>query len=288
MFGFYARGTDGHLILGDDHPVLCQAYRGRLVINQPLVEHLFPDDFIGSNGRGYAYCEIRYPQPIRTAMPPMVFGVPTAMSDGKGLGLFQHRGGSGNWIGFGILIARDLFASSTAQAWVDMDSGWEYRVCVFGDPGVTRSSPSRFGLALYDANGNPTFHSNWPFVPFRGLLSGWSLHSFTRHYALGSYFGNSDRGSGSIDTVLAKGIHTWGAQDGKLGFLISSLGTVPLRSDIGYAQDRTVDCVVLMGFPDSRRDLIWSSIFYGLSQHPSANMSAMNDWRILTADFTYV
>lgn len=286
MFGFYARGSDGHLIIGDDYPILSRAYHGRIIVNRkPLPGALW---WAQAN---YGYCEIKYPTPIKSSVPPMVFGVPTAACDNKGLGFFQHRGKPGNWTGFSILITPRLFAdSSSINAPIGFDSGWEYAVCVFGDPGVNRPGASNYGLALFDDEGNQLFNSNWPFVPFRALLSSWRLHSFTRSYALDNYWGNYwyER-SKNYDFVLAKGVHSWGSTDGKLGLLISSLGCVPVRTDVGYKnRDTTRDCVVTMGFADSRRDNIWSVTYYGGAQHPSANINAINDWRILTADFSHL
>lgn len=285
MFGFFARGSDGHLIIGDDYPVLSQAYRGSITVNSRASKR-----WSWQPNPSYGYCEVQYPQPIRSQVPPLVFGVPTPACDNKGLGFFQHRGNSGNWTGFSILITPRLFADSSAVAGIGFDSGWEYSVCVFGDPGVSRPGSSNYGLALFDADGNSVFNSNWPFVPFRGLLAGWVLNSYTRSYALQSYWGNDwyER-SKRYDFVLAKGTHTWGARDGNLGFLISSLGCVPVRADSGYKNRYPVrDCVVTMGFPDNRRDQLWSVTYYGGAQHPSANINAINSWKILTADFSHL
>lgn len=284
MFGFYARGSDGHLIIGDDHPVLCQKYTGRIVMNRQVNSGYDYQPVPVS----YGYCEVSYPEPIRDHMPPMVFGVPTATCSNKGIGLFQHRGGPGNWTGFSIVVTRTLFLDNNSSINLGFDSGWEYRVCVFGDPGVNRSGSSNYGLNLFDKDGRPTFSSNWPFVPFRGVLSGWRLSSFTRWYSPYRYWFNAEVSGANTDYVLAKGTHAWGATDGRLGMLISSLGCIPVRADVGRSRDHTQDSVVLMGFPDSSRSNIWSVTVYGLAQHPSANMNAMNSWRILTADFTYV
>lgn len=285
MFGFCARGEDGHLILGDDNPVLCQKYRGSLVVNQAATPA--PGDHRPPAGYGFGHCEITYPKPVSTQVPPMVFAVPTARSDGRGLGIFQHRGSPGNWTGFSTVITNHLLADKWSASYIGLDSGWEYRVCVFGDPGIKRSGPSNFGLALYDEDGNPTFHSNWPFVPFRGLLSSWRLNSFTRDAYTGIWQNTEYTSGVDTDNVVAKGTHSWGAKDGTLGFLLSSVGFVPVRADVGSFH-HTQSCVVTLGFPDSRRDQLWSVTYYGIAQHPSANMSEINNWRILTADFTYV
>lgn len=282
MFGFYAKGSDGHLILGDDNPVLCQKYKGRITVNQ-LVSTL-NNPYIPA---GYGYCEMRYPAPITSLMPPMVFGIPTIFCNNKGIGFFQHRGGPGNWIGFSVATTMSLHMNSAAAAYYGADTGWEYRVCVFGDPGIKRPGASRYGMALFDENGNPTFDSNWPFVPFRGLLSSWQLIAFTRSYNVMAHWFNLRTVQGSPDQVLAIGNHYWGARDGDLGMLISSLGCVPISADIGRGS-HTQDCVVMMGFIDWRRDAIQSVTVYGNAQHPAANMAAINNWRILTADFTYV
>lgn len=287
MFGFYASGSDGHLILGDDNPVLCQVYTGDLIVNQLVVQ--IPGRYVPRYGFGFGYCEIRYPSPIKTQTPPMVFATPTAMSDNKGLGQFQHRGSPGNWTGFSTVTTIRLFAGEGSGVQIGFNSGWQYRVCVFGDPGVERPGSSNYGIALFDEDGRPTFNSNWPFVPFRGLLSGWQLNSFTRSFYGGHmYWQNSDYDSGSkVDYVLAKGTHEWGAKDGDLGFLLSSVGLVPVRADVGR-RNLTVSCIVTLGFPDNRRDKLWSVTYYGIAQHPNANMSEINKWQILTADFSHL
>lgn len=281
MFGFYARGNANHLILGDDNPVLCQKYRGRLVISRLV-------SYPNSGPAAYGYCEVTYSEPIKSLLPPMVFGVPTISCDDKGIGFFQHRGQPGNWTGFSIACTMSLYMKNySPSAQLGFDTGWEYRVCVFGDPGVKRAGASRYGLALFDGETNTTFNSNWPFVPFRGLLSNWNLIQFTRSYDVLSYWFALPNVQGSVDYVLAIGSHQWAAKDGDLGLLISSLGCVPVSADIGR-RHHTQDCVVMMGFIDSRRETIKSVTVYGMAQHPSANMQAINNWRILTADFTYV
>lgn len=287
MFGFYARGSDGHLIIDNDNPVLCQKYTGKLIINQMPIRDRY--GYTHPNGYGYGYCEAKYPSPVKSQMPPMVFAVPTAISNNKGLGYFQHRGGPGNWTGFSAVITNRLFAGEGPGVKIGFDSGWTYRVCVFGDPGVNRPGASNYGLNLFDSEGLPIFSSNWPVVPFRSVLSGWKLDSFTRSFYGGTmYWQNSDYDPGiKFDYVLAKGTHSWGGEDGKLGLLISSIGFVPVRADVGR-RDLTVNCVTTLGFPDSRRDRIWSVTYYGLAQHPSANMSAISNWKILTADFSHL
>lgn len=287
MFGFYFRGDSNHLILGDDHPVLAQRWKGRLLINEVPADGYaegYADPY-RLRRLGYGYCTVTYPEPIRTTLPPFVFGVPTGACDNKGLGLFCHRGGPGNWVGFSVMITCSLFAEG-GQATMGFDSGWEYRVCVFGNPGTLRPGATNFGLRLWGPDGQQTFDSNWAFVPFRGLLGRWERQSYTRHYDFEAYFGNPESG-GDVDNVLVKGTHDWGALDGTLGVLISSLGVIPLRHDVGN-RNITTPGIVTIGFSLGMRDKIWSVAYEGRSQHPAGDVSAMDGWRLLTADFTYV
>lgn len=292
MYGLIVRGNTDQLIVGDDYPVLTQRYKGDIVITQvpPQNGEMWYEAYTGDvsaycvGGRGYGYCDVTYPSPINSTLPPLVFAVPTGSANDKGLGFFCHRGSPGNWAGFSVLVTPTLFAQNGATT-TGVNSGWTYRVCVFGDPGFFAHSGTH-GLRMFAANGTPTFDSRWPIVPFRGLLGAWQLEGFTRYYNIDAYWGRRLVG-GDDDAVLVKGKHVWGAADGTLGFLLSGLGCIPLRHDIG-SDDYTHSAVVTMGFPDGGRSHIWAVAYEGLSQHPNGNVSAMSNWRLLTADFSLV
>lgn len=294
MFGFFAQGEAGQLILGDDYPVLGQLFQGKLIVNS--LPHPYYAVFDGGEmGQveefrepRYGMCEVTYPKAVTTQLPPMVFAVPTAGANNRGLGYFCHRGTPGAWTGFTVLSTRQLFASWNSPAMaLDQDTGWEYRVCIFGNSGMELpiKDNRNTGLRLFNATGACVFDSRWPLVPFRDLLTRWQLSDFTRQYDTLGYWGTRFV-RGDVDHVLAKGYHPWGASDAqKKGFLLSSLGALPFRHDTGK-RDVTTPAVVTMGFPDSGRTNIWAVAFMGDSQHPAGNVSAMNTWRILTADFS--
>lgn len=277
-------GDAGNLILGDGRPTLTQKWSGDIIITE--VPPSNEDWNTGISHRpSYGYCTVWYPEVIASQHPPLVFGVPTAASTDKGLGYFCHRGSAGGWTGFSVLVTRRLFGQ-TSPASVGFSSGWQYRVCVFGEPGVRRSGATGWGLETMADDGTVTFNSDWPFVPFLTLLDSWRIEAYTRNYDVRTYFGNV-RSGGSVDHVLAKGTHTWGAADGTKGVLLSGLGVIPTRHDTGNT-DITSPGIVTIGFDSTSRSRIWSVVFQGRSQHPSGDVSAMNNWRLLTADFSYV
>lgn len=278
--------------MGDEYRVLTQRYVGNLTVNQ-----IPPAATIVHRGKrrnvtpSYGYCTVTYPTRITTQLPPMVFAVPTASANNTGIGLFCHRGSPGAWTGFSVMITNSLFASSTSPISPGFNSGWTYRVCVFGEPGVVRPGTSlaagmNIGCRVWDSKGGKVFDSNWPYVPFRGLLDAWTLSSYSRTYAIIEHWGWRFV-NGASDQVLIRGSHPWGYANGTVGFLISALSAIPVRFDRG-TNDITTSAIVTMGFSSSARDVIWSVVYEGLAQHPSGDVSAMNSWRILTADFTWV
>lgn len=293
--GFFARGSNDHLVIDDQNPVLCQVYSGRIVVNTLPPRSFFAeytDEYGNVYGQprtpAYGYCEVTYPAPIHTAMPPMVFAVPSGAGS-QGLGLFCHRGGAGRWTGFSVLVTRDIFLGNSTPMLRGFDSGWQYRVCTFGDPGRTRDgAKSEMGLRILGENGVPIFDSNWPFVPFRGLLSGWTFSDMTRSYGVWAHWGfRVQTNLFDEDFALVKGYHGWGVADGAMGFLLSGLGLTPVRQDFG-TYDITPAAVVLMGFAGGNRSNIWAVAVAGMSQHPAGDISIMREWNLLTADFTHV
>lgn len=294
MFGFLAQGNAGQVILGDDNPVLTQVYSGRLYVNA-LAHPFFEQHYNGEAGletyfeeRAFGMCEVTYPAPLRCYLPPMVFGVPTPAASNKGIGYFCHRGSPGYWTGFTLLVTKTLFANyGTGAMYSGFDSGWQYRVCVFANTGVDIpiKDGRNTGLRLFNSRGECVFDSRWPLVPFRNLLSSWVSQGMTRRYAVEEYWGNRFV-RGDVDYVLAMGAHYWGVQDSeRQGLLLSSLGALPFRHDTGK-RDVTTPAIVTVGFAGGDRSYIHSVAYMGASQHPNGDVSAMNTWRILTADFS--
>lgn len=277
MYGFSALGENNRLIIDDSTPILTQMYRGRLTVT-----HLVKTPAGASSARSYGYCEVTYPKPVTSQAPPLVFGVPTDRAADKGIGMFTHRGRPGGWIGFCVLISGTLFATSDALMTLGFDSGWEYSVCWFGEAGS--AGYAEYGMRLYDSNGKAIYDSAWPVVQFRGLLEAWTLSEFTRFYQVGRYWGYRHV-AGDEDSVLAKGFHTWGAADGAQGFLLASLGRIATQLDVGI-YNKKVGAIVMVGFPTSARDNLWAVAFFGRGQHPSGDLTDMNRWRMLIADFS--
>lgn len=282
-FGLQVTGDQQQLIIGDDYPVLTRKLGGRIRVTNPI--------------RGYGICRVYYVASITTELPPLIFVTPTSTCDGKGLGLFSHIGGPGNWQGFSVAAVRSIEGAS-GNISAGFDTGWNYHVCVFGDPGVPLRSDDTYGLELYSTT-IKTFDSRWDIVFFKELLRNWAHHSFTRSYSYvgrtqisnnGSYWGNAHFSEKkAYDLVLAKATHPWGAVDGDKGFMLSSLGAVPIRADVGYSEGHhTQDTVVMVGFPSSSRTYLMATAFYGGAQHPSANITALNRLNILTGDFSKI
>lgn len=267
-------GSDYHLVIGDKNPVLARMQKGRLTSTRSL--------------GGYGFCVVNYIKPVATTFPPLVFGTPTPESNGKGIGLFSHIGSPGNWTGFSVVAVRTLFGSSGSAIGVGFNTGWDYHACVFGHPGV--APDTSYGMEIYEEDGKATlFSSTWDLVFFKNLMQSWSHNSFTRSYSMGAYWGNQHYNAHvSWDAVIAKATHPWQSADGDTGVMLSSLGAIPLRADVGFKDDHTQDCAVMIGFPDAGRSQLWASIFYGGAQHPSADVRALNSFKLLMGDFSRI
>ncbi len=199
-YGFASYGTKGNLVLSDQAPILTAAYKGKLVVTDRATP--------SADGRGYGtgYCNIDYPTPVYSSIPPMVFGVPTETANQAGIGLFCHRGKPGAWTGFSLLVACDVNMLSTQGMVVGFDTGWEYHVCGFGLAG--QYGMDQYGLRIWDALGDIIYDSAWPVVKFEGLLAAWTHTGFTRAYATGAYWEpnmNYDESGVDYDYVLARG-----------------------------------------------------------------------------------
>ena len=279
MFGLSVKGSDSQLILGDDKPIVTQKYRGRLKVTQ-----MFPARE-GSTKIGI--CTVIYPSPFTEESPPMVFGIPTEDADVKGICYFMHEGERNNWTGFSIVITNHWRLQGGPNIGVGYDSGWDYSVCIAGDPKVYREGDSGYGLQLWgEDEGGKLYDSNWPLVTFKGLLPQWTMGTRVRRGSLG-YWGYIGEASGSRDDVLIAADHVWGHPNGTHGILISSLGMIPMMADLGK-RNTTMDCVVVVGFSDSGRSILRSTSVYPIdAQHPNATLEALNTWKLLVADFTH-
>jgi hypothetical protein len=290
-FGLTVRGNTDQLILGDDNPALIQRYRGPVVVNRRAGIKYTYLRRVGRVGEenwratpvsywwGHGWCDVAYPAPITTQLPPFVFGVPNGALS-SGLGAFSHRGGPGNWTGFSVIVTNNMWGGSAAVVDVGYNSWWDYRVCTFGGP----PSSDRFGLRLYDSNSVLMFDSGWPLVFWRGLLTSWrALNTGTRAYNMGDYWGNLVS-SGDVDQVMQVAAHPWGYQDGATGVLLSSLAGMQVFGDVGN-NNALVNFPPMIGFV-SGRDEIHCSLMYGLFQHPCAAANSLPQLRFMTADFS--
>lgn len=271
-YGFSVLGNSGQLVIDENSILMTQVFKGDIIVNT-------------CRGAPFAYgwCDVTYPQVVATDLPPFVFAVPTPAATACGLGAFQHRGEPGAWTGFSVLVTGHIFAQDYgATMYAGYNTGWQYRVSGFGLAGD--NGYADYGLRIMNEWSDIVYDSAWPVIKFRGLMGGWVHQEFTRGYALDNYWGYSGT-SGDSDNVLAKGTHAWGHVDLTTGFMLSGVGSVSTRVDIG-STDQTRNCVVVMGFPDAGRANIWAVAFFGVAQHPSGDLSAMRNWNLLTADFS--
>lgn len=281
MYGIIVKGEDSQLILGDDKPIITQKYRGRIKATS-----MFPDNTAGvPTPNRVAIATVQYPEPLSGQSPPMVFGIPTTDLGVAGIGYFAHEGGQGNWTGFSMIIARDWRLRSAPTIGVGFDSGWEYSVCVAGDPEVEIQDTSSFGLQVRGEDGTMLYNTNWPLVTFKGLLPNWTSGEVVRRVGDGYWMYPA---KGRDDNIVMVADHQWGYEDGNFGIMISSLGLIPLRFDVGK-KDTTKDSVVVVGFNNGDRSTLKSAAVADITgQHPTANITALNDWKLLVADFSHV
>lgn len=287
-YGFFAKGSAGNLIIGDDNKVLVLRYSKALVVTR---RHTWvtswEEEGVRYTGlvepRGYGFVEETYPSPITTEEPPYIFGTPNGSYNGGGIGGFVHIGVPGNWIGFQMVFAYDLYytAIMNKAAIVGQPTGWTYHICTYG------AEPSKdvYGLRLWSSSNELVFDSGWPIVPFRGLLQNWEPESKgpVRYYNIGHYWG--DRFSkGDTDFVYQVGLHNWGYENHQQGVLLSSVQAHDFIGDVG--KNEVLRCLPIIGFKGRDRTKMVCSIAYGRLQHPSASVSVMSKYQILSADFS--
>lgn len=306
-FGFFARGQENHIVIDDENPVLRHLYSGDL-----RVTHLqqFQDAYLMSQykrlGSGWGHCEVVYPQPVKTELPPLVFGTPGGLAGDVSIGLFSHIGVRGNWTGFRMLFLGRLeariygFGSGSSSTHGERNvavgdwTGWTYHVCVAeAAPPVDGRG---FGLRIFSTAGDIIFDSNWKIVPFRGLLANWSeigwpgspypTAASNRSFPL-LCDGRRTSQDIDVDPVSEYYAHPWGGADGSLGILLSSCGAMSQYVDFG--KHIRVYAVPMFGFRGSDRSRIICWVNFGYPQHKSATAGqALNGWGLLTADLSRV
>ena len=290
-YGFFATGSAGNLILGDENKVLTLKYSKDMRVTrrhswvenalEPGTEYGYYDALV--EPRGYGFVEEIYPEPITTDEPPYIFATPNGQYNGGGIGAFVHKGGPGNWIGFELIFAYDLYYTNVMNknAIVGQPTGWTYHICQYG----AEPSTDKYGMRLWNSKRELTFDSGWDIVPFRELLRNWVPESNnpTRYYNILHYWGRREC-SGDEDYVYQVGYHPWGYENHMRGVLISSLQAHDFVGDTGkYTVQR---CIPIIGFKGRDRSRIFCSIAYGVLQHPYAAVSVMSKYQILSGDFS--
>lgn len=290
-YGFFAKGSAGNLILGDENKVLTLKYSKDMRVTrrhswvenalEPGTEYGYYDALV--EPCGYGFVEEIYPEPITTDEPPYIFATPNGQYNGGGIGAFVHKGGPGNWIGFELIFAYDLYYTNIMNkaSIVGHPTGWTYHICQYG------AEPSKdvYGMRLWNSKGELTFDSGWKIVPFRELLRNWKPESNdpTRYYNILHYWGRR-YSRGKSDYVYQVGYHPWGYENHMRGVLISSLQAHDFIGDTGkYTVQR---CIPIIGFKGRDRSRIFCSIAYGVLQHPYAAVSVMSKYQILSGDFS--
>ena len=294
-YGFFAKGTAGNLIIGDENKVLTLKYSKDMKVTRRHAwtvqerrgnaKNGFQNVVVKCMPCGYGFVEGNYPTPITTDEPPYIFATPNGKRNGGGIGGFVHIGGPGNWTGFQLIYAHDLYYTNV-MLWgsiVGQDTGWTYHICTFGAP----PSSDKYGLRLWNSKSELVFDSGWKIVPFRNLLMNWLPESNdpTRYYNIQHYWGRRVSG-GDVDYVYQVGYHPWGYENHQQGVLISSLQAHDFRGDTGSDDNAVLRCIPIIGFKGRDRSRIFCSIAYGVLQHPYAAVSVMSKYQILSADFS--
>ncbi len=280
-YGFFAKGNAANLIIDDQNPVLAQLYRGDIYVNEP-----YADRTPWYGGRYIlGSCLVSYPSPITTAEPPLVFAVPRAAAySGGSIGFFAHLGGPGGWTGFRVLYVRMPFHPDYTYA-PGTFSGWEYRACTFKLP----PSNAAYGMRVWDANERLVFDSGWPIVPLRELLRDWRLDSAVKTgiYEYNAYYGNFDRNvNRQCDGTYQIYSHAWGAADGDKGVLISQLRAMTYYGDDGFSDYAEKVTAPVVGFLSGDRSRISCGLYLGILQHAGASIAPLNNFGLMTADFS--
>lgn len=285
-YGLFVRGRWGNLILDGTNPVLVQREVGEIRVTWTSAKGM------GRYYQGYGACEVVYRQPVTTIEPPLVFGTPDNASVGA-IGHFTHRGGPGNWTGFSMTFINSIRYNvqrvyNPNGPTVGQFTGWHYRVCSFGQ---LPPSAARWGLRLWSRTARSDreliFDSGWPLVPFRGLLRNWVQNGRGGYYEPESYWGNSFYNSTQIDDANRYGeyVHAWGAGS-TLGVLLSSLCAMDVVADSG--KNIRIKTLPMIGFPDLSREHLYCTLAYGTIQHAGTAGPALNNFGLLTADFSRV
>jgi len=291
-YGFFAKGSAGNLILGDENKVLTLKYSKDMRVTRRhawtaterrgTAKGGYWDATVKSQPRGYGFVEETYPFPVTTEEPPYIFGTPNGKYNGGGLGGFVHIGSPGNWTGFQLIFAYDMYYANIMplNAIVGQETGWTYHICTYGDV----PSKDTHGLRLWNSKGELTFDSGWKIVPFRDILRNWVVISGKeRWYNIVHCWGRR-QAYGDVDYYFQAAKHPWGYENHQKGVLISSMQAHDFVGDIG--DNAVLRCIPIIGFVGRDRSHIICSIAYGALQHPAVGIGVMDKYQILTGDFS--
>lgn len=276
-YGFFAAGKSGNLIIGDDNPVLRRIHSGGIHTTQ-VANYKYSGAFPAM----FAFCEVAYPQTIATDAPPLVFGAPdNSVPSGGGIAAFTPLGSPGAWRGFRVVYKA---LGAARQLKVGEPIGWTYHACSHESE---VSVGKGFGLRLFNVANRVIFDSNWPIVPFRGLLANWSKEPSASIVQVRIDWGNqSYNQSVDLDAVRQFYSHPWGANDGDLGVLISSLSGWEIKGDAGLRGTTRTTIPPTIFFRGSERAKIYCLVDAGVWQHPTIDGQAMNRFSLLTGDLS--
>ena len=278
-YGFFAAGAAGNVLIDENNPVLRRACSGKIIVTQA--------DTRGLAGRAYnpcfAYCDVKYPVVIGSKSPPLVFAVPAGVTDSGGLAAFMPLGKSGAWTGFRVVYKSALPGSPTNPVYKGLDTKWKYHACLHEPepftPGVG------YGMRVFNENGRIVFDSNWDIVPFRGLMTNWVKEASSNIIPYYRDWGN-ERYNRAVDIDLVRQFysHSWVANDGNQGILISSLSGWEIRGDNGLTSSVRYVIPPTIAFKGTGRMNIYCLVDAGLLQHPTIDSQAMSRFSLLTAD----
>ncbi len=154
-FGFEARNNSEAVLLSSSYPVLVYSHRGQIVVqNTSVVDR----PAVGS---------VAFPSPIQQVPPPKIFlRFNTGRHNTCNIYLSMN-GSANNWTGF------TLYAGAIGGGTLPRHV-FDYVICKLTDP----TPPTGFGMAIYDASGNPTYKSQDRLVRYNKFTSSWSHTDF--------------------------------------------------------------------------------------------------------------
>lgn len=176
-YGFEAIGDRGTVLINNNESVM-QVYERVRMISPTTLDN---SDRL-SYGRPMTFY---FSRTYTSQYPPMVFLIPLPASKYM-FKNYQPIGQPGAWTGFRI-VWQDPALPSSYPGYKGIDMGWDY--CVAG-PDDGSFGDGRWGMRLWDGNGNLIFDSNKRLFMFSGMLRDWTfshITTFKGYPAAGAY-----------------------------------------------------------------------------------------------------